>query len=417
MGDFGRSPRMQYHALALANSGVEVDVIAISGSAPFENIVKNPRIHLRLFNNFEQPSKNNPGQRRDLLGALARLLIHNFRLIRAFRWLPARPDLILVQNPPGFPTLPIALMFARMYSARLVVDWHNFTSSMFALGLGKHHPAVRLLRICEGLFGRRADSHLCVSRAMQADLRDHWGIADPSVLYDRPARFFSPPAASAKRELFARVFGDAVAAADPSPAIVVSPTSWTRDEEMSLLLDAAEIFDSMLIEQEKLSPHTRFPGMIIAITGKGPMRESYEKRIERIVLKKVWIKTLWLSPEDYGPLLASSHLGVCCHRSSSGLDLPMKICDLLGAGVPVCALDYGPCLREQLREGENGLLFADANQLAERMLLLFKNFPSQTAILDNLKNNIVRTPRTTWFEGWQEEARSLLLEGFSHDPM
>ena len=34
LGDFGRSPRMQYHALALADSRIEVDVVAYAGSAP-----------------------------------------------------------------------------------------------------------------------------------------------------------------------------------------------------------------------------------------------------------------------------------------------------------------------------------------------------------------------------------------------
>jgi beta-1,4-mannosyltransferase len=408
LGDFGRSPRMQYHAVALANAKVEVDVIAFSGSAPFEEVTSHPLIHLRLFDSFEPRSKNNPGQKRDLFGAFERLSIHNFRLMRAFWRLPAHPDLILVQNPPGFPTLPITLMFARRYSARLVIDWHNFTSSMFALGLGEQHPMVRLLRSCEGFFGRRADAHLCVSRAMQAELRDKWGISEAAVLYDRPSRFFPPPDARAKKELFVRVFGDAIAAEDPLPAVVISPTSWTRDEEMALLLDAAEIFDRRIDGYERAF-QGRFPGMIIAITGKGPMREPYERRIERMNLKNVQIRTLWLSPEDYRALLASSDLGVCCHRSSSGLDLPMKICDLIGAGVPVCALNYAPCLREQLHDGIDGLFFDDANQMADRLFLLFKDFPARTPELNHLKHNIAQSPQKTWFEGWNQEARRLLI--------
>ena len=36
----------------------------------------------------------------------------------------------------------------------------------------------------------------------------------------------------------------------------------------------------------------------------------------------------------------------------------MKMADLFGAGVPVCALDYGACLAERVRHGDNGLLFS-----------------------------------------------------------
>jgi len=400
---------MQYHALALADAGVDVDVIAFSGSPTFDGVATHPRINLRLFESVDAPAG-----KRHLIGSLVRLLIHNARLVRSFWRLPAPPDLILLQNPPGFPAIPVSLLFARMYSAKMMIDWHNFTSSMLAIGSGENALIVRFVRQAEALFGRRADAHLCVSRAMREDLRMNWGIFDARVLYDRPARICTPPDGASRNDLLRRLLGDAFESGDTSPAVVVSPTSWTRDEEISLLIDAAAIFDRMILEREKSSSMT-FPGMVVAITGKGPMREAYEKRIATLALKKVRIKTLWLNPEDYRSMLAASHLGVCCHRSSSGLDLPMKISDLLGAGIPICALDYGPCLREQLRDGENGLLFADANQLADRMFLLFGDFPSQTATLDHLRNNIAQSYRTTWFEGWQKEAKDLLIDSLTKD--
>ena len=53
----------------------------------------------------------------------------------------------------------------------------------------------------------------------------------------------------------------------------------------------------------------------------------------------------------------------------------MKVADLFGAGVPVCALDYGACLAERVRHGDNGLLFSTGRQLARRAVRPVRNVP------------------------------------------
>jgi beta-1,4-mannosyltransferase len=83
----------------------------------------------------------------------------------------------------------------------------------------------------------------------------------------------------------------------------------------------------------------------------------------------------------------------------------MKVVDMFGSGLPVCALDYGPCLAELVRHGENGLVFSTSEQLAEQLYDLFNGFPKNTPLLDHLRRNALESGRIHWLEGWRMEAQ------------
>jgi beta-1,4-mannosyltransferase len=322
----------------------------------------------------------------------------------------ARPDVLLVQNPPSVPTLLISLIVARIRSARLVVDWHNFGYAMLALRLGPRHVVVRLARGHERTLGRRADGHLCVSRAMAAELEAHWGIEHAVVLYDRPTSRFVPTPPEARRALLRRLQVD-LRLPDPSrpAALLVSPSSWTPDEDFALLIEAAARCDEA-IARDGVS----FPELLVVATGQGPLREQYAHDMEALALRRIHLRTLWLPPEDYPAIIGAADLGICLHRSASGLDLPMKLAEFLGAGVPVCALDYGPCLGEVLRHGENALLFSTAAELAGHLEALFRGYPDCAPLLERLRGNIARSPSERWTDAWTAAALPLLLEGLRH---
>lgn len=45
VGDIGRSPRMQYHALSLAKEGFDVDVVGYAGSEPLPELREHRNVH------------------------------------------------------------------------------------------------------------------------------------------------------------------------------------------------------------------------------------------------------------------------------------------------------------------------------------------------------------------------------------
>ena len=150
--------------------------------------------------------------------------------------------------------------------------------------------------------------------------------------------------------------GGALAKMDADVRLVVSGTSWTPDEDFGILLQALAEYDA----------RGRGPRLLVCITGKGPLRRSFEAEVARAGLKRVRIVTAWFSAADYARLLSAADCGVSLHTSSSGLDLPMKVVDMFGAGLPVCAVDFAS-LDELVQDGVNGRVFRTAPQLCRQL--------------------------------------------------
>jgi len=239
-------------------------------------------------------------------------------------------------------------------------------------------------------------------------LIENWNIPDPVVLYDRPAKIRQPMNQAARQAFFDRLADELQVPAlrRRDIGVVVCPTSWTADEDFDLLLEAATAYESKASSAPSAATQNR-PTLLMLITGKGPLRDQYQEQIDALELNHVLIETVWLSHDDYQALLTAADLGLCLHRSSSGLDLPMKVSDMFGAQLPVCALEYGPCLTEIVRHRVNGLIFTDAADLAEQLITLFTGFPANPTALDELRGAIIGDNRPTWQQHWTQTAAAL----------
>lgn len=190
---------------------------------------------------------------------------------------------------------------------------------------------------------------------------------------------------------------------DQSTKLLVSSTSWTPDEDFSLLLDA--------LVKYSVNATANSPRIIALITGKGPDKAKYVSQISRLEsssqLSHVKIRTAWLTTEDYAMLLACADLGVCLHMSSSGVDLPMKVVDMFGAGLPVAGYDGYESWAELVVEGVNGRGFKTADGLAEILGELFSRGEGD-ARLSALREGAIVEGRRRWDEEWDGVAGRLL---------
>lgn len=181
-----------------------------------------------------------------------------------------------------------------------------------------------------------------------------------TVLHDRPPAFFGPSDTATRHALFTKLRpalqqqgveeaycaysgvqvgeGETIFTAlgkdgkprlrsgAERPALFLSSTSWTPDEDFSILLEALTRLCSGEGEQKGVATRSskegakkRPPFVVVAVTGKGPQKAMYEEKMRQLDLKgRMAICTLWLEAQDYPRLVGAADLGVCLHTSTSG---------------------------------------------------------------------------------------------------
>lgn len=217
-------------------------------------------------------------------------------------------------------------------------------------------------------------------------------------LHDRPASHFRPISSQDARLEFLETLPETrdvrSLLSTGSLRVLISSTSWTPDEDFSILIDALLQYS----ERAQAQPH--LPEILAIITGKGPQKEMYLQKIAALEvagrLQKITIRTAWLSMSDYAQLLASASLGVSLHTSSSGVDLPMKVVDMFGAGLPVVGWNRFEAWPELVKEGVNGMGFGSSTELTERLVELF----GDDRKLEVLRAGALKESTRRWDDEW-----------------
>lgn len=305
--------------------------------------------------------------------------------------------------------------------SKVIIDWHNYGHTILAQKplYALFVPLYKWYEIMLGKF--LGNANLAVTRAMARELRGHpFKLRNPVyTLHDRPAELFQPISSRNARRKFLERLPETKPHAqnimDGHMRLIVSSTSWTPDEDFNILLDALVSYanppNPNLTED---SSCTEPPCPILAIiTGKGPDKAKYLDRIQQIQdegrLPGIKVLTAWLSNRDYAMLLACADLGISLHKSSSGVDLPMKVVDMFGAGLPVAAYSAFESFGELVKEGENGCGFETAAQLRVIMQRLFSEQGQDELAM--LKKGAIREGSLRWDQEWDRVMMGLL--GFS----
>lgn len=486
LGDIGRSPRMQYHALSLLENDFRVSLIGYVGEDLVPELSKfegnEGRLSVIRFDPLDYTTNILP--EKIMKTRAVYLLFRVWSLIYGLYvalWskMLVTPDCLLVQNPPSIPLLLLSLIYCHtktkhprngnfsadiFYRPGLVIDWHNLGFSMFSYSSDRH-PIKQIAKIYEKITGPLADYHFTVTNSMRTWLLKSKFVCSDSkmreesniqVLHDCPPSFFHPCTPKEihnvmikyketfqkcsffsslienqgeengvdnenevmieEKTLFTYKTKKQGSSSDydyimrkDRPALVVSSTSWTHDEDFSILLDALVLLDQKWVSFS--NDKKKHQSMVVAVTGKGPEKQYYEKIISNLSLRYISIHTLWLESCDYPLFIGSADLGISLHTSTSGIDLPMKILDMFGCEVPVCAKKF-ESIGELVVDGKNGRVFDTSEAL---MQVLFEILSESE---ETMNNNIIletyqkhiRQHKKQWRENWIENAKGLILK-------
>ena len=429
VGDLNRSPRMLNHCIALTESFPninEVSLIGYDGGDIRSDIANNSKI--KQYHFFQKINKFLRKLPRILFifVALFKIILQTISLTWILLRIPKFRFLIL-QNPPGIPSMLICWIICKIRGSKFIIDWHNYGYTILKVN-NRPNFIVNLAYKYEKYIGKKSDLNFCVSRAEKRDLKKQFNI-DAICLPDRPVKglfkFLNEIEANDlyknyPNELYSLIDTHLEKNQNKKPIVMISSTSWTPDEDFSMLLDAFIKTEEMIKEsiEDKTKKdiynitEDKIKKILFLITGRGPMRDKFMEKIAEANLKFFDVKSIWLESDDYPKLLSLVDLGVSLHYSSSGIDLPMKVVDMFSGCLPVASVYY-ETINELVQENVNGFLFKNSKDLSKilKNVIIEISATGKCEKINKFRENLHKElDKNDWVSQWKQRVIPALIK-------
>ena len=421
VGDLNRSPRMLNHCLSLTDSFEEINevsLIGFNGGDIRSDISTNPKIKQYYISQGLNKLLRKLPRFLFIFVALIKIITQVLSLLWILFRIPKFKFLIL-QNPPGIPAMLICWIVCKIRGSKFIIDWHNYGYTILKVN-NRPQFLVNLACKYEKYLGKKSDVNFCVSQAEKRDLKKEFGI-EAVCLPDRPVKgLFKFLNENEANELYKKYPNELSSLIDShlpenknnKPIVMISSTSWTPDEDFSLLLDSFIKTEEMILEhiedkdQKSLVNMTKdkIKKILFLITGRGPLRDKFMKKVAEAKLKYFEVKSIWLESDDYPKLLSLVDLGISLHYSSSGIDLPMKVVDMFSGCLPVASIYYDTIV-ELVEENKNGFLFKNDKDLCKilKNVIIEYSTTGKCEKIDKFRENLHKDlDKNDWVSQWKQ---------------
>ena len=422
VGDLNRSPRMLNHCIALNEAFPdinEISLIGYNGGDIRSDITNNSKIKQYYISQGINKCLRKLPRIFFIFVALIKIILQTLSLTWILLFKIPKFRFLILQNPPGIPSMLICWLICKFRGGKFIIDWHNYGYTILKVN-NRPNFIINLAYKYEKFFGKKSDLNFCVSQAEKRDLKNSFGI-EAICLPDRPVKglfkFLNEIEANElyknyPNELYPLIDSHLPENKNLKPIVMISSTSWTPDEDFSMLLESFKKTEELILEsiedksQKNIYNITKdkIKKILFLITGRGPMRDKFMEKVSEANLKFFDVKSIWLESDDYPKLLSLVDLGISLHYSSSGIDLPMKVVDMFSGCLPVASIYY-ETINELVEENRNGFLFRNSNDLSKilKNVIIEISATGKCEKIDKFRENLHKElDKNDWISQWKQ---------------